>query len=166
MFGIGDQVLYGVQGACTIIGIETMRFGKTKGKYYCLQPVEQPDSRYYVPVESAESKLRPLMTREELLKLLHSEDVWQDNWIPEENLRKERCHELLRSGDRASLLNMIHCQYQHKQAMQQAGRKFHQCDDEFLHNAQKLLNSEFCLVFDLKPSQVNDFIREHLLDPQ
>ena len=44
MFEIGDRVLYSSHGACTIAGIESMRFGKTKGKYYVLQPAQQPEA--------------------------------------------------------------------------------------------------------------------------
>lgn len=164
MFQTGDRVLYASHGACTILGIESMRFGKNRARYYCLQPLEQPDSRYYVPVENeaAAAKLSPLMTKEALLDLLHSRDVRQNNWIADENQRKLRYRELISSGDRAALLNMIYCLHRHKEAQRQAGKKFHQCDDGFLHDAQKLLNSEFSLVFGLEPARVDEFILEHL----
>ena len=164
MFKQGDQVLYGSHGACTIIGIESMKFGKTRGKYYCLQPLEQPDTRYYVPADNdaALAKLSPLMTKESLLGLLHSEEVRQNNWIQDESQRKLRYRELISSGDRAAILNMIYCLHRHKEAQIQAGKKFHQCDDGFLHDAQKLLNSEFSLVFGLEPAQVPGFIKEEL----
>ena len=164
MFNIGDQVLYGSHGACTVIGVESMRFGKTRAKYYCLQPLQQPDSRYYVPAdnEAAVAKLSPLMTKDALLELLHSENVRINNWISDESQRKLRYRELLSSGDRAALLNMIYCLHQHKDAQQKAGKKFHQCDDGFLHDAQKLLNSEFSLVFGLEQGQVVPFILEQM----
>lgn len=164
MYNIADRVLYGSHGACTIIGIESMRFGKTRGKYYCLQPLEQPDSRYYVPAdnETAVAKLSPLMSREDLLALLHSESVKENNWIADESQRKLRYRELINCGDRAALLNMIFCLHQHKEAQRQAGKKFHQCDEGFLHDAQKILNSEFSLVFDLEPAQVVPFILEQM----
>lgn len=102
------------------------------------------------------------MTKEALLDLLHSRDVRQNNWIADENQRKLRYRELISSGDRAALLNMIYCLHRHKEAQRQAGKKFHQCDDGFLHDAQKLLNSEFSLVFGLEPARVDEFILEHL----
>lgn len=165
MFNVGDRVLYGIHGVCTIIGLESMRFGKSRGKYFCLQPLEQPDSRYYVPAENetAVAKLSPLMTKESIIELLHSENVRENNWIPDENQRKLRYRELLSGLDRAGLLNMIYCLHQYKEAQLQAGKKLHQCDDSFLRDAKKLMNSELCLVLDLEPAQVSAFIREHLL---
>lgn len=164
MFNIGDRVLYGSHGVCAIIGIESMRFGSTRGKYYCLQPLGQPDSRYYVPVnnEAALGKLSPLMSREALLELLHSSAVRENNWISDENQRKQHYRELISSGDRAALLNMIYCLQQHKAAQAEAGKKFHQCDEGFLHDAQKLLNSEFCVVFELQTNEVSAFIEKEL----
>lgn len=167
MFDIGDRVLYSSHGACIIAGIESMRFGKTRGKYYVLQPVQQPDSKYYVPVDSASAvgKMSPLMDRDELMALLHSEAIREDHWIAEESLRKLRYKELISGADRASLLNMIYCLHRHKKTQTQAGKKLHQCDENFLHDAQKLLNSEFALVFELEQDKVKDFILEHLNIP-
>ena len=91
MFEIGDRVLYGSHGACIIAGIESMRFGKTRGKYYVLHPAQQPDSKYYVPVDnvSAVSKLSPLLSRDELMQLLHSDAVRENKWIADESGRKQ-----------------------------------------------------------------------------
>lgn len=164
MFQIQDRVLYGSHGACTIVAIESMRFGKTRAKYYVLQPLEQPDSKFYVPVdnESAVAKLSALLSKEALLELLHSESVKENNWIADEGQRKLRYKELINSADRCALLNMIYCLHQHKKAQIEAGKKFHQCDENFLHDAQKLLNSEFALVFGLQQGSVNDFILEQM----
>ena len=159
MYEIGNQVLYGIHGICTVTAIERMRFGKEKAKYYCLEPVEQPGARFYVPVENAAavSKLRRLLSREELLELLHSEEVRNYPWIADENQRKLRFRELIGSGDRAQLMGMIGTLHRHKKAQLEAGRKFHQSDENFLHDAQKLLNAEFALVFGLEPKSVSGF---------
>ena len=164
MYQTGQQVLYGIHGICNIVSVEPMRFGKVKAKYYCLQPVAQPDARYYVPVdnEAAVAKMRPLMGREELLALLHSDEIRQNSWIADENLRKQRYRELINSGDRASLISMIYCLHRHKKEQQNAGRKFHQTDENFLTDAQKLLNAEFAQVFGLEPKDVNAFIQKEL----
>ena len=160
MYEIGQQVLYGIHGVCTITAIERMRFGKEKAKYYCLEPLDQPGARYYVPVENAAavSKLRRLMSREELLELLHSEQVRNYAWIADENLRKLRFRELIGSGDREQLMGMIGALHRHKKAQLAAGRKFHQSDENFLNDAQKLLNAEFAQVFGMEPKAVSAFI--------
>ena len=164
MYEIGEMVLYGIHGICTITGIERLRFGKDRANYYVLEPREQPGAKFYVPVanEAAVAKLRSLLSREELLALLHSEDVRHYPWIPDENQRKLRFRELINSGDRAQLMGMIGALHRHRREQLAAGRKFHQSDENFLNDAQKLLNAEFALVFGLEPREVNDFIRREL----
>ena len=164
MYEIGELVLYGTHGICAITGIERMRFGKEKADYYVLVPREQHESKFYVPVanEAAVAKLRSLLSREELLELLHSEEVRNYPWIADENQRKLRFRELIGSGDRAQLMGMIGTLHRHKKAQLEAGRKFHQSDENFLNDAQKLLNAEFALVFDLEPAAVSSFILREL----
>ena len=160
MYEIGEMVLYGIHGICTITGIERLRFGKDRANYYVLEPREQPGSKFYVPVENAAavSKLRRHLSREELLELLHSEEVRNYPWIADENQRKLRFRELIGSGDRAQLMGMIGALQRHKKAQLAAGRKFHQSDENFLNDAQKLLNAEFALVFGMEPKAVSGFI--------
>lgn len=164
MYEIGQQVLYGIHGVCRITAVESMRFGKTRAKYYVLEPVEQPGAKFYVPVENeaAVAKLRPLLSREELLALLHSEQVRDYPWIADENQRKLRFRELITSGDRTQLMGMIGALHRHRKAQLAAGRKFHQSDENFLTDAQKLLNAEFAQVFGLEPKAVNTFIQKEL----
>ena len=164
MYEIGKRVLYGIHGVCRITGVESMRFGKDRANYYVLEPREQPGAKFYVPVanEAAVAKLRSLLSREELLALLHREDVRHYPWIPDENQRKLRFRELINSGDRAQLMGMIGALHRHKREQLAAGRKFHQSDENFLNDAQKLLNAEVALVFDLEPSAVSGFILREL----
>ncbi len=160
MYQTGQQVLYGIHGICSVTGTETRRFGRSKSDYYVLQPVNQPDSRYYIPVNNpaALAKLRPLMTRQEMLDLLHSDRVRRNVWIPDENQRKLRYREMLSEGDRAEILSMIYCLHRHKKEQQRLGRKFHQCDEGFLKDAEKLMNAEFSHVLGLESNQVAGFI--------
>ena len=164
MYEIGSQVLYGVHGVCRITGVESMRFGKVQAMYYVLEPAEQPGARFYVPVENAAAvaKLRPLLSREELLALLHSDRVRNYPWIADEGQRKLRFRELICSGDRESLMGMIGALHRHKKAQEAAGRKFHQSDENFLSDAQKLLNAEFAQVFGIEPKAVGPFILREL----
>ena len=108
------------------------------------------------------AKLRSLLSREELLELLHSEEVRNYPWIAEEGQRKLRFKELINSGDRAQLMGMIGALHRHKREQLAAGRKFHQSDENFLNDAQKLLNAEFALVFGLEPRAVSGFILREL----
>lgn len=160
MFQIGDQVVYGIHGVCRILDLEERRIDRKSVKYFALEPLDQPGARFYVPSENpaALAKLRRIISREELETLLGSAQIRENCWISDENQRKQRYRELINSGDRVALLRMIHTLHQHKTEQAAAGRKFHLCDDNFLRDAEKLLNAEFSLVLGIQPSEVGEYI--------
>lgn len=162
----GTQVVYGIHGVCTIVDVETKSVDRKKVEYFVLEPKEQPGARYYVPTHNpaALAKLRPLLSAEELETLLASESTRRISWIADENLRKQKYRELINSADRAALISMIRALYRHKQEQLEAGRKFHQCDENFLRDAQKLLCSEFSLVLGIPQSEVSGYIEKKLCE--
>lgn len=164
MFQRGDQVLYGMHGACNIIGLEVKAINHKNIEYYVLEPVEQPGSRYYIPIqnEAAVAKLRPIMTQDQLDVLLHSEDICKDTWVSDENQRKQRYRDLLAGGDSAALLRMVHTLHKHKQEKLSAGQKLHLCDENFLRDAKKILQSEFALILNIDRDEVRNYVMDAL----
>ena len=166
MLQVGSQVVYGIHGVCCIVDVEVRRVDRKKVEYFVLEPREQPGTRYYVPTQHqvALSKLRPMLTRDELEALLVSEQTHRDSWIADENQRKQHYRELINSGDRAALIGMIRMLHEHKESQLAAGRKFHLCDENFLRDAQKLLTSEFSLVLGIPQKEVADYIEKRLCE--
>ncbi len=164
MLECGQKVVYGIHGVCVIIDREVRVINRKKVEYYVLAPIGQPNARFYVPTQSetAVAKLRPLLSREDLDNLISSPQSMIDSWIPDENQRKQRYHELINSGDRAALIAMVRTLLVHKEHQISSGRKFHLCDETFLRDAQKLLSSEFALVLDMEPDQVSNYIHEKI----
>lgn len=164
MYQMGDQVVYGIHGVCSIVEEEKRVLDRKTVTYLVLEPVGQEGSRYLVPThnEAAMSKLRPMLTPEELEELMRSEEVRQDGWIREENLRKNAYRELITSGDRAELLRMVNTLYRHKREQNAAGKKVHLADENFLRDAEKLLMGEVGIVMDMEPDQAKQYIRSKL----
>ena len=164
MYQVGQKVVYGIHGVCDIIDIEIKSVDRKKIPYFVLEPVEQPGTRYYVPSENpgALAKLSPLLSRQELETLL-SETVGTKNaWIADENQRKLRYRELISSGDRRALMDMVCALYIHRREQAQLGKKFHLCDENFLRDGQKLLCSEFSVVLGLSQEETVSYLRSHL----
>lgn len=161
MYQCGDQVMYGIHGVCRILDLEQRKVDRKNIEYYVLEPVDQPDARFYVPTqnEAAVSKLRPVITQKELDDLLKSEDACADVWIADENRRKQYYRELICSGDRGALIQMVHTLHKHKAELLATGRKFHLCDENFLRDAEKLLNSEFSLVLNIQQDEVGSYVQ-------
>ena len=127
--------------------------------YFVLEPIDQPGSRYYVPSENqaALSKLRPLSTKEELQSLLTS-PLAENVWIPDENRRKQYYRELVSSVNLKAMIDMIRCLRLHRRQQMEQGRKFHQCDENFLRDAQRTLSTEISMVMEIPDDQVDTYL--------
>ena len=160
MLQLGERVVYGIHGVCSIVTVEQRIIDRKKADYYVLEPVDQPGSKYYVPVNNqiAVSKLRPLLSAEELKELLDSPQLVSVSWIADESRRKSQYRELINSGDRGAILSMIRLLHDHKISQLAAGRKFHLCDENFLKDARKLLTSEISLVLGMSKQDVAAYI--------
>jgi RNA polymerase-interacting CarD/CdnL/TRCF family regulator len=108
------------------------------------------------------AKLRPVLTQPELEALMASEDVRRYSLTGEESLRKQLYRDLIGSGDRSTLLRMVYSLYRYRDEQTAAGRKFHQCDENFLHDAERLLCSEISLVLNLDAEQARAYLRRQL----
>jgi len=166
MYQFGDRVVYGIHGVCRILAAEERIVDRKPVVYYVLEPLEQTGTRFYVPAhnQAAVAKLRRMLTRQELLQLLHSTQAQQDAWISDEGKRKQYYRELITSGDRAALISMVRSLHRHKQEQTALGRKFHLCDENFLRDAEKLLNTEFSLVLGIPQNQVAEYVINMLKD--
>lgn len=159
-YSVGDLLVYGIHGVCAVSGIEQQRVSAKMTSYYVLEPVEQKGSRFLIPMhnQSAVAKLRPVISKDELDALLHSDLVLPRPWIEDENRRKQMYRELIVSGDRCELISMFCALHEHRIQQINSGRKVHICDDNFYKDAQKILCSEFSLVLGIAPGDVPEYI--------
>ena len=164
MYQIGDQVVYGIHGVCRVVDQEERVVDRKKVVYMALEPMEQEGSRYLIPTHNpvAMSKVKPMLTNEELTALLESKEALEDNWIRDENQRKQTYRELISSGDRVRLMQMVRTLYRHKAEQLTAGRKVHICDDNFLRDAEKLLCSEIAAVSGITLEEAKLLLRKNM----
>lgn len=161
MLEIGEKVLYGAAGACTVTEICTRKFGEAgEREYYVLVPVHDTRTTLYVPVdnESLQAKMKKLLSAEEIESLIASMPEEESLWIADEKVRQEKYKGMLRRGDRRELIGMAKALYRHRQKLMAMGRKLHMADERLFKEAEKLLCDEFAVVLGLKPSEVMTFI--------
>lgn len=164
MYQVGELVVYGMHGVCRVVSQEERLVDKKRLNYLALEPVGHGGSRFLVPTQnaSAMAKLQPVLSKEELETMITSEYVKTGQWIRDENQRKQTYRELIGSGDRKRLMRMVHTLYSHKADQSATGRKIHLCDENFLHDAEKLLIGEISTVLHLEPEQARAYIHKNL----
>ena len=164
MFSVGDTVVYGTQGVCRIKEISMQKFGKTKAEYYILVPVSDERSVVYVPTanEKLVSKMRELISRDELDLLI--EDVAEDEleWISDDNGRKAYCDEVMKSGTRKELMQLVGMLYTRREYLKNERKHFHNVDAQYLKAAEKLLHDEFAYVLGISAEEVPEYITQKI----
>lgn len=166
MYNVGQLVVYGGHGVCRVDGVVERTVDRKQVTYYVLKPLDHGQTEFYVPVHNpvALAKLRCLLTKQELVSLLRSEKSLENCWIPEENRRKQRYKELINSSDFASLVQMVNTLLIHRQQQLEAGKKFHLCDENFLRDAKRILDSEICVVLEIPAGEVPEAIESLLME--
>ena len=164
MYSVNEKIHYGGSGVCVIQEIATMRFGRTREKYYVLKPVHQNASVIYVPVdnEALVSKMRPVLSREEVDRLIDSMDEIPTAWEEDPQARKASFDALLRSNECRSLIVIIKTLHAQKERRQADGKTLHVSDEGFLREAQRLLYDEFAGALEILPAQVPGYIQSKL----
>lgn len=164
VFQIGELVVYGIHGVCRILTTETRVIDRKKVEYFVLSPIEQPETRYYIPTQNsaALSKLRRLIEKSAIDDILCKGFDCSNLWIADEGKRKLHYRELINRADVAELLPIIHALHLHREEQALQGRKFHLCDENFLRDAEKLILSEFSVALNITREQVKTYINDHL----
>ena len=164
MYRTGDKLVYGIHGVCSVVDVEEKVVDRKQVSYLVLEPFGQNGSRYLIPTHNSAAmcKLHKILTKDELESLLVSEEVFADGWIADESRRKQTYRELICSGDRTRLLQMVHTLYCHKKRQISAGRRIHLCDDNFLRDAEKLLANEIAFVLEITQENAKNYIRSRL----
>ena len=141
MFEKGDYVIYGNNGICRVQDITTLSIsGIDKNrKYYLLKPVYSSGSTVYTPVDTAETLLRPALSREEADSLIRS--------IPD--------IPLIPIADEKTLDKTI---YLRKEKRTMKGYKVTALDSRYFSLAESSLYGELAIALDKPREEVKSYI--------
>ena len=161
MLTVGQTVVYGTQGVCTVKEISMLKLGKTKGEYYALSPIDDPGSTVYVPTanEKLMSKLRPVLTGEEAAALITEAVREPLEWIESDAERKSACDDIVKNGDRKQLMRLVGMLYRRRELLKDQKKHFHNVDAQYLKTAERMLHGELAYALGIAVDDVADYIR-------
>lgn len=160
MFSIGDRVVYGQIGVCTILDIAVPDFLKQgeARKYYILEP-ENQKGNIYTPVD-AKVFMRPLLTKDEAEQLIDLIPSIQAEAYHSTSLQELTTHyaAALHSHDCADLIELIMSIYAKKQYRQKNNQKIGAVDEGFMKRAEELLYSELSIALEMPRDSLPTYI--------
>lgn len=164
MFEIGDYIVCGSNGICTVENISTIDVPDVDPErlYYILQPVYTKTSVVYIPVDNEKIIMRKVMTKEEVKELI--DHIPEIETIGERNdkLREERFKECMRHYDCEDWIKVIKTLYIRKQERVERGQKVTATDARYLKAAEDQLYCEFSMALGIERNQVEAFIEQRI----
>lgn len=166
MYQVGETVFYGTEGVCRVEEIRQMRVNRENTEYYVLRPIYREGSTVFVPVknELLVSRMRPLLTAEQIDKMIDEVNEADEDWIDDASERKAAFQQILLSADRRDLLSMVRRLHLRRQNLETVGKRLRTNDEQMLRDAEKLLADEFSVVLNVKPREVPAYIVNKLKD--
>lgn len=155
MYKVGDVVIYGTEGVCSILEITERQFGDETIEYYVLQPMSKKAETVFVPRNNEKilSRMRSILTPEELhdLSSIVVEDL--SDWIVNDRERQTKYKEILLYGSSEDLVQLIRTLYLHQIRMLEVGKKLHVQDERILKEAERILTEEVVYALGITPEE-------------
>ena len=160
MFKINDSVIHCREGLSTIIAINNMN-----GKDYFLVSVRHNSGEtIYVPVETAESIIRPLMDKKAADELLKYIKKIKKDFNANTKQRRDAYKKKLSSGD-VKEIAYLYRQLYFYEAMggeENTEIKLGPVDIDMLSYAENMLMDELALTYDVKRGEIKAFVEKRI----
>lgn len=162
-FKIGEYVVYCGSEICKIEDTVKRCFdGVNEKEYYKLIPVYSKGSTFYIPSDDYDTKMRRLLTKDEIYALIEEMPDAQAEWCEDRNQRKNQFISVLKSDDYHKLISMMRALYIQRKEQLAKGKKLLAADERAMHEAEKLMHHEFSFVLGINENDVEKFIEERI----
>lgn len=156
--------MYGTQGICKITDITKQDFMGEQKEYYVIKPMCDEGATLFAPVhnEKVESKMRAILTKEEVHQFIESMEKTEMLWVESDNQRKDQYNKIIAIGKHAELIQILKALYFHKQEREAVGKRLYLSDERFLKEAERILYEEFQYVLGIERNELISLISKKI----
>lgn len=159
MYKIGERVVYGQTGVCTVTDICEKEFIKNSKKtYYVLKPTGSEKDLIYAPVDGGKVLVRSLMTKNQAEELINSIPVIVSKAPNVDNITKDDYIAKINNHSPKDLVELTAIIYAKKLAVKEQKKKLNVVDEKYMKIGEKLLFGELSEVLGIPVDDVPDYI--------
>lgn len=160
MFDIGDNIVYGSNGVCTIMNVGPLSFGGVSQDrlYYTLKPRYIKRSEIFSPTENNTMVMRKVMTKTEADDFVKTIPEVQPLEIVDDKRRDQEYKQAVMTcdpGTVVSLMKTIRIRMDERIA---EGKKVTAFDSKYYHIAEDSLYGELAISLEIEKDEVKDYI--------
>ena len=128
--------------------------------YYTLVPVYDAKSKLFIPTDSDNVGLRPVMSKENAMRLVESLPAMEPITVQNEKEREKVFKEMIRTGNCEDISRIIKTLYLRKKARLAAGKKAVSLDEKYLFMAREQLYGELAVSLGIEKTGVEEYITQ------
>ena len=162
MYEIGDYVIKANNGVCRVedtLHPDLPNVDKNR-LYYLLVPLDNKNSRLYVPIDTAENSLRRALSEEEAWEVIEKIPEVEAAWIANDKLREQTYKEAIHSSNPTALVSIIKNLYIRKKQRSEQGKKSTATDERYFKLAEDNLYAELAFALGKEKNQMRQIIAE------
>jgi len=148
VYEIGDYVIKANNGVCRvedILHLDLPNADKNR-LYYLLIPLENKNSKVYVPTDMAQDSLRRALTKEQAWEVIQKIPEVEAAWIANDKLREQAYKEAIRSCSPIALISIIKNLYLRRKQRSEQGKKSTATDERYFKLAEDNLYAELAFA--------------------
>lgn len=157
-----DYVVHWSGKVCRVLRTERLNMMEREDDYYILQPLREEKGRIYVPVRKAGESLRPVITKEEALKVIRDLPQIEPLAVQDEKMREKEYKNAFHSGDCLARVRIVKELYQRKLKRIRAGKKPAASDIETMSFMERSFEEELGTALGIPVEDVKTVIASTL----
>lgn len=162
VFEVGDLIVYGNTGVCTVVEIGPLAIGSQDRDYYTLEPFYSPKSRVFTPCDNEKVVMRPILSKKEVEDAMEEFSAIALLVINEEKKREEIYKASMHTCDIRDLISLLKTINSRKQMRLAQGKKVTASDEKYYTMAGEKLCDEISIVMGVGREEIRDYIRKKI----
>lgn len=160
MFEIGQFVVHGNNGVCKVEDIGTLDVPGLPADrvYYTLTPHNTRGGKIFTPVDNQKVIMRPVINREEALKLIDDINNIDSLWVLDEKKREFAYKEAFQKCDCREMVKIIKTIYSHTEERLAEGKKVSNCDERYFKMAEDRFYGELAIPLQMEIDEVREYV--------
>lgn len=164
MFEIGDYVMSANNGICRIedkVRLE-LPMGDKDRLYYLLVPLEEKQTKIYIPVNGEKQRMRKVLDEESAWNVIDDIPGIDATWIQNDKQREQTYKDAIFSCEPKRLIGILKCMYLRNQKRSAEGKKNTTVDERYFRLAENNLYSELAFAMNKDKGEMRQIIEDRM----
>lgn len=165
MFEIGDKIVYGKSGVCTVIDICEANFG-IDGLCYKLKPYNDSQNVIYISVDNEKVLMRKVISSDKAYEIIDNIDNYPAVFPKNDKERTQLIHQVLSTNDMSQWLGLLKGLYFEKERRLKNKRNLKYKDEKVYSFLENFIFGELAVALDTTKDQVFQYISTKVSKPR